>query len=98
MLKMTKDGDAILLDVKIVPGSSRTRYLDEWDGRARIAVAAAPEKGRANSTLIAFIAKALSIRRGDVTIVRGFTSPLKTIRIARVSADAVCAALQPSRS
>jgi hypothetical protein len=72
--------------------------LGEWEGRARIAVAAAPEKGKANAALAAFLAKLLSVRRRDVVVVAGHTSPLKTIRIERVSADAVRAALQPDRS
>ena len=87
-----------MLPVKVVPGASRTRCLGEWEGRARIAVAAAPEKGKANAALAAFLAKLLSIRRRDVVVVAGHTSPLKTIRIERVSADAVRAALQPDRS
>ena len=87
-----------MLPVKVVPGASRTRCLGEWEGRARIAVAAAPEKGKANAALAAFLAKLLSVRRRDVVVVAGHTSPLKTIRIERVSADAVRAALQPARS
>jgi len=72
--------------------------MGEWEGRARIAVAAAPEKGKANAALAAFLAKLLSVRRRDVVVVAGHTSSLKTIRIERVSADAVRAALQPDRS
>ena len=87
-----------MLPVKVVPGASRTRCLGEWEGRARIAVAAAPEKGKANAALAAFLAKLLSVRRRDVVVVAGHTSSLKTIRIERVSADAVRAALQPDRS
>ncbi|MFH1108753.1 MAG: DUF167 family protein [Planctomycetota bacterium] len=98
MLQLTLVGEAVLLPVKVVPGASRTRCLGEWEGRARIAVAAAPEKGKANAALAAFLAKLLSVRRRDVVVVAGHTSPLKTIRIERVSADAVRAALQPDRS
>ncbi len=87
-----------MLPVKVVPGASRTRCLGEWEGRARIAVAAAPEKGKANAALAAYLAKLLSVRRRDVVVVAGHTSPLKTIRIERVSADAVRAALQSDRS
>jgi len=98
VLQLTLVGEAVLLPVKVVPGASRTRCLGEWEGRARIAVAAAPEKGKANAALAAFLAKLLSVRRRDVVVVAGHTSPLKTIRIERVSADAVRAALQPDRS
>jgi len=98
VLQLTLVGEAVLLPVKVVPGASRTRCLGEWEGRARIAVAAAPEKGKANTALAAFLAKLLSVRRRDVVVVAGHTSPLKTIRIERVSADAVRAALLPDRS
>ena len=98
MLQLTLEGEAVLLPVKVVPGASRTRFLGEWEGRVRIAVAAAPEKRKANTALATFIAKLLSVRKRDVTVVAGLTFPLKTIRIERVTVDAVRAALQPDRS
>lgn len=98
MLEITTEENSVLLAVKVVPGASRTRYLGEWDGRARIAVAAPPEKGKANKVLVAYLAVMLGIRKGEITVVTGKTSPIKTIRIGRVAADAVCAALQADRS
>jgi hypothetical protein len=98
VLQLTLEGSAVLLPVKVVPGASRTRFLGEWEGRARIAVAAAPEKGKANAALAVFLAKLLSVRKRDVTVVAGHTSPLKTIRIEGVAGDAVRAVLQPDRS
>lgn len=98
MLQLTLEGSAVLLPVKVVPGASRTRFLGEWEGRARIAIAAAAEKGKANAALSAFLAKLLSVRKRDVTVVAGLTSPLKIIRIEGVTVDAVRAALQPDRS
>jgi len=88
----------VVFRVKVTPGASKTRYLGEWEGMARIAVAAAPEKGKANSALVDFLAKLLDVRKRDITVVAGKTAPLKTIRIKRVTADALCAALQPARS
>ena len=98
MLKLTAEQNAVLVPVKAVPGASRTRYLGSWQQRARIAVAAAPEKGKANKAIIEFLAGLLSVRKRDVTIVAGHTSPLKTIRIERVTPEAVRTALQPDRS
>ena len=98
MLELTLEGEAVLLPVKVVPGASRTRCVGEWEGRARIAVSAAPAKGKANAALAAFLARLLSVRKRDVVVVTGHTSFLKTIRINRVSADAVRAALRPDRS
>ena len=86
-----------VVSVKVVPGASRTRILGEWDGRARMAVATPPEKGKANKALIAFLAKLLSVRKSDVTVVTGQSASVKTIRIKRVSADTVRAALQAAQ-
>ncbi len=98
MLTVTTEENAVLLPVKIVPGASRTRYLGEWDGRARIAVAAPPEKGKANKALVTFLADLFALRKSDVTVIAGHTSSRKTIRIERATADVVRAALQPGRS
>lgn len=98
VLRLIVEDNAVLLPVKIVPGASRTRFLGEWDGRARIAVAAPPEKGRANRAVLEFLAKRLGVAKKDLSVVAGLTSPLKTIRIDRATADAVRAALSPDRS
>ncbi|MGB2984455.1 MAG: DUF167 domain-containing protein [Phycisphaerae bacterium] len=98
MLNLVVEGDAVLLPVKIVPGASRTRYVGEWGERAKLAVAAPPEKGKANKALISFLAKLLAVRKSNVTVVAGRTSSVKIIRIERVTADAVRAALRPARS
>jgi len=89
LLNLTADGNSVLLEVKIVPGASRTRFLGEWSGRARIAVAAPPEKGRANQVLIEFLGEFLGIGGRRVQLVSGLSSPLKTARIQGVSIDAV---------
>jgi uncharacterized protein (TIGR00251 family) len=98
MLDISESGGIVLLPVKIVPGASRTKFLGEWQGRARIAVAAAPEKGKANQAVAELICDLLRIHARQVAVVSGLTSPLKTIRIEGVTADAVQAAFQPRRS
>jgi len=97
MLDLTALNNAVLLRVKIVPGSSRTRCLGLWGGRARIAVAAPPEKGKANKAVVVFLADLLGVRKGDVSIVSGNTTPQKTVRIERVTEAAVRAALEPDQ-
>ena len=93
MLNLRTDGDGILLLVKVIPGSSRTRYLGEWQGRARVSVAAPPEKGKANQAVIEFLADHIGIPRRDLAVVAGHGSPLKTIRIARLTTERLFAAL-----
>lgn len=98
MVEITVQDGAVLLPVKVVPGASRTRLMGEHDDRLKIAVAAAPEKGRANDALIEFLAKMLDVRKKDISVVSGPTSPQKTIRIEGATADEVRAALKLDRS
>jgi hypothetical protein len=98
MLQLSETPGGVLLPVKIVPGARRTKYLGEWQGRARIAVAAPPEKGRANEAVVEFLAGLLGLAPRRLAVVSGHAHPLKTIRIEGAAADDVAAALQLPRS
>ena len=85
MIKQTDSG--IVFTAKIVPGSSRTVAAGLLDGMVKIKVAAAPEKGKANQCLIEFLARKLGVKKKDVTIVSGQASPVKQIKVDRISAE-----------
>jgi hypothetical protein len=51
------------------------------DGTWKVKVAAAPEKGKANRALCAFLAEKLGVAKSKVHIVAGETSQLKRIRV-----------------
>ena len=86
MLNLTTEKNAVLLSIKVVPGASGTRFLGELDGRARISLAAPPQKGKANQALVTFLAKLLAVHKRDVTVAAGHKSPVKTVRIERLHA------------
>ncbi len=73
--------EAILVVVKLTPKSSKNRILGWEMGVLRVAVQAAPEKGLANQQLIEFLAETLHVAKKKITLVRGETSRLKTLRI-----------------
>lgn len=98
MLEIATEENGVLLTVKIVPGASRTRYMGELDGRAKFAVSAPPEKGKANKALIEFLATLLDVPKRRLAVVSGHTSAEKKIRIEGVTIGTVRAALQPGRS
>ena len=87
MIKLVTDEGGVLLPVKIVPGASRTRYRGELDGRAKFAVAAPPEKGKANAALIAFLATKLGVPKSSITILRGKTTKRKILSIKGITAN-----------
>ena len=82
------------VEVLVQPRASRTRVVGEHGGRLKIQLAAPPVDGEANAALVAFLADALGVRKGDVAIVRGETGRRKTVRIAGATASAAAALLE----
>ena len=72
-------GDEIHLAVKALPGASKTEFAGIRGGALRVRVAAAPEGGKANAALIAFVAAAAGCPKRDVRLLRGEKSRMKTL-------------------
>jgi uncharacterized protein (TIGR00251 family) len=84
-----REGDRLLLDLKVVPGASRTEIVGIKERRVRVRVAAAPEGGKANAELRAFLAKALGCAKSAVMLVSGEKSRLKTLSVPAATAQAL---------
>lgn len=90
MKKPHADGEArVFLEVKVVPGASKTEIMDIQEGRLRLRVAAAPEDGKANLELRSFLAKKVGCPKKDVLIVSGEKSRLKTLSFPAIFAPMV---------
>lgn len=75
------------LKVKVSPGASRDRMVG-WLGDAlKLQVRAQPEKGKANTAVIALLAELLQIPETRMRVVSGTTSRTKMIEI-----DDMCSA------
>jgi uncharacterized protein len=75
----------IYLRVKVAPGASRTGIKGEMaDGTLKIAVAAPPEKGRANQALVEFLAAEFGVSKAGVKIISGAGGRLKLIKITQL--------------
>ncbi len=83
-IKSVEGGIEIL--VKVVPGASRDRIAGELGDALKIQVSAPPEKGKANAAVATLLARALGVHAKDVSIIRGTTSPRKTLLISGVAA------------
>jgi uncharacterized protein (TIGR00251 family) len=71
--------NAIFLGIKAVPGSSRNEIVGIEGGRLRVRIASAPENGKANMELCAFLAKQLGCAKKNVVLKSGEKSRLKTV-------------------
>ena len=70
------------LRIKVIPKSGRSEMVGPMaDGTLKVRIAAPPEKGKANAELRSFLARHFGVRRQDVAIVSGETSPVKQVRI-----------------
>jgi len=74
-------GDYIFLDIKAVPGASKSALGEAREGKLKIRIAAAPRDGKANEELRSFLAKLLGLPKRDVVLESGEKSRQKTIRL-----------------
>ena len=82
-----------LIAIKAIPNAPRSEVVG-WLGDAiKIKVHAPPVEGRANEALCEFLAESLQLPRRAVTVQRGDTSRLKTVRIEGLSLAEVQARL-----
>ena len=87
-------GDGFV-DVQVVakPGARRRQIL-RWEPRGLvIALRSPPSEGRANDELTSFLAELLRLPRSSITIIRGYSARLKTVRIATSNISKVAAVL-----
>ncbi|MEO3431759.1 DUF167 domain-containing protein [Inquilinus sp. CAU 1745] len=85
------DGDGVRLAVRLTPRASRDGLdgiVAGPDGRPalQLRLAAPPVDGAANKALIAFLSKALGLRKSDIAIRSGGKSRLKTLHLSGDSA------------
>jgi uncharacterized protein len=76
----------IKLQVKVVPGSSRSSIAGWMGETLRIRVTAPPERGKANAAVEELLAQVLELARDRVRIVSGHGSPRKLVEITGVDA------------
>ena len=78
---------AILFTVKVVPGSSRTAIAGLLGSMLKVKVSTPPEKGKANESLINFLAKRLGVKTRNIEIIAGTSNPVKQIRVEGITPD-----------
>ncbi len=76
MIKRVQDG--ILINLKIVPNSSKNEIIKEKDF-IKVKITAQPIENKANKALIEFLSKKFKIPKTSVVIVKGETSKEKTV-------------------
>ena len=86
------------MKVRATPGASRDRIVGVLGDALKVAVSAAPEKGRANKRILELLADALGLPRRNVDLVGGETSRDKLVRILDLSSADIRKRLKGSLS
>lgn len=86
--------DGVVVPVRAKPAARRNAIEGTHDGALRIAVTAAPEKGKANKAICELLAKVLGVRKGDVRLLSGATSARKRFLVTGTTPGEVREALE----
>jgi len=72
------------IKVHIVPNSKKNSVSGRHGDAIKIKIAAPPIDGKANKALVAFLARKLSLTKGNIVIKSGSSSRIKTIVITGI--------------
>ena len=76
-----RDGDDLILTLRIQPKASRDEVCGAHGDAIKIRITAPPVEGKANAHLIKLLAKLFKVPKGQVTLVSGETGRDKLVRI-----------------
>jgi uncharacterized protein len=72
----------LFLDVKATPKAARDEVAGVRNGALLVKVTAAPEKGKANTAVVALLSKTIGVPKSAFELVSGDTDRSKVLRLA----------------
>jgi uncharacterized protein len=84
LINFTEKDKTIIFAVRVIPRSSRSEIVGEYDGALKVKLNSPPVDGEANKELITLLAKTFRVSKSDVEIIGGQTSKLKQVKIATI--------------
>ena len=87
MINIREVENGIVVSVKVQPNASRDRVVGEHGDQLKIAVTVAPEKGKANKSVIKVLSRLLGVKSSDIEILSGETSRDKKVLIRNISEE-----------
>ncbi len=84
---LNQRGSDLEVLVTVKPSAKKSGVTGVHAGRIKISITAPPDKGKANSELIAVFADLLEKPKRDIEVMTGHASPQKKLRITDYSAE-----------
>lgn len=78
---LRRDGDALLIEVRVLARAPRDEVVGERGGRLALRVVTAPVDGAANERALALLARELGVPRGQTELLAGARGRNKRVRV-----------------
>ena len=85
-VELREHANGVLLPIQGQPKSRQNGIVGVHDGRLKVAVTEAPEKGKANAAIAKVLASELGLKKSQINLYRGATSSQKQFLISGISA------------
>lgn len=87
MIEILEQPEGIVVRVRAQPGSRRNEIIGIHAGALKVAVTAAPEKGKANAAVLEVLTRLLGLKRSQAVLLSGATSRDKKVMLTGISRD-----------
>lgn len=89
MLNFTENDNALIFQIRVIPRSSRSEIVGEYDGALKVKLNSPPVDGAANAELVKLLAKEFDVSCSQIEILSGQTSKLKQVKISGANKNAL---------
>jgi len=89
MLAVRREGDRVSFAVRVTPRASANVVAGVREGALVVRVTAPPARGKANDAVVALLAKALGVPRGQVRVEGGAAARTKRVSAPHAAAAAL---------
>ena len=86
-IEWARSAEGVILPIRAQAGARQTRIRGIQAGALKVAVAQAPERGKANEAIARLLCKQLGLKRDQLVLVAGATSSRKRFLVRDVSGE-----------
>jgi uncharacterized protein (TIGR00251 family) len=94
MIDLKPHPEGTILPVRAQAGARKNEIRGVQDGMLKVSVTQAPERGKANKAIAALLAKALGLRKSQIELLAGPSSPMKQFLIRQIAAEELLATIE----
>lgn len=87
--------EGTILPVRAHAGARKSEIHGQHAGMLKVSVTQAPEKGKANKAIVALLAKQLDLKKSQIELLSGETSPEKRFLIRDVNDSVLKERIRP---